>query len=143
VLGVAMLALFGVVGLWSPFLNPDFYHRWFVYPGIFATAVAPISVLILAYFFFTHLHRFDAAHHDRTPFFCALGWFVVSFGGLGYSIFPEIVPPSLNIWQAASPVPSEQFLLPGVVVLIPIILAYNIFAYYVFRGKIEPGAHYH
>jgi len=142
-LGLAMLALFGIVGLWSPFLNPDFYHRWFVYPGVFATAVAPICVLILAYFFFTHLHRADAAHHDKTPFLCALGWFVVSFGGLGYSIFPAIVPPSLNIWQAASPTPSLQFLFPGVVILIPIILAYNMFAYYIFRGKIEHGAHYH
>jgi cytochrome bd ubiquinol oxidase subunit II len=142
-LGVAMLGLFGVVGLWSPFLNPDFYHRWFVYPGIFATAVAPVSVFILAYFFFTHLRREDVAHHDKTPFFCALGWFVVSFGGLGYSIFPQIVPPSVDIWQAASPVPSEQFLLVGVLVMIPIIVCYNIFAYYIFRGKIESGAHYH
>jgi cytochrome d ubiquinol oxidase subunit II len=142
-LGLAMLAIFGIVGLWSPFLNPEFFHRWFAWPGILATAVAPISVLILAFLFFTHLKSEDLAHHDKTPFFCALGWFVVSFGGLGYSIFPQIVPPSLNIWQAASPIPSEQFLLPGVVILIPVILAYNIFAYYIFRGKIEPGAHYH
>ncbi len=142
-LGVAMLVLFGIVGLWSPFLNPNFYHRWFIYPGIWVTAVAPISVLILAFLFFTHLKREDVARHDKTPFFCALGWFIVSFGGLGYSIFPEILPPSLNIWQAASPVPSEQFLLVGLLVMIPVILGYNVFAYYVFRGKIEPGAHYH
>jgi cytochrome d ubiquinol oxidase subunit II len=142
-LGVAMLVLFGIVGIWSPYLNPIFYHRWFVYPGIWATAVAPVAVLILAYFFFTHLRKVDVARHDKTPFICALGWFVVSFGGLGYSIFPQILPPSLNIWQAASPVASEQFLLVGVVVMIPIIIAYNVFAYYVFRGKILPGARYH
>jgi cytochrome d ubiquinol oxidase subunit II len=143
ILGVAMLGLFGVVGLWSPFLNPEFYHRWFVYPGIFATAVAPAAVLILAWFFFNHLRRGHAEPSDKIPFFCALGWFAVSFGGLGYSIFPEILPPSLNIWQAASPTVSLQFLLPGVLVMIPVIIGYNIFAYYVFRGKIEPGAHYH
>jgi cytochrome d ubiquinol oxidase subunit II len=143
ILGVAMLGLFGIVGLWSPFLNPDFYHRWFVYPGIYATAVAPIAVLILAVLFFNHLKRTDVARSDKVPFFCAIGWFAVSFGGLGYSIFPQIVPPSLNIWQAASPVVSEKFLLVGLVVMIPVILAYNVFAYYVFRGKIEPGAHYH
>ncbi len=142
-LGVAMLVLFAIVALWSPFLNPEFYRRWFVYPGILATAVAPVAVLILSYFFFTHLHREDAVRHDKTPFFCALGWFFVSFAGLGYSIFPEILPPSLDIWQAAAPLASEQFLIVGVVIMIPIILAYNVFAYYVFRGKIEPGAHYH
>jgi cytochrome d ubiquinol oxidase subunit II len=143
ILGIAMLVIFGIVGLWSPLLNPAFFDRWFRSPGIIATAVAPISVLILAWIFFRHLQRGHSAAHDQVPFFCALGWFVVSFGGLGYSIFPEILPPSLNIWQAAAPATSELFLLPGVVILIPIILAYNIFAYYIFRGKIEHGAHYH
>ncbi len=142
-LGLAMLGLFGIVGLWSPFLNPDFYHRWFVYPGIYATAVAPLTVLVLAFFFFRHVSAQSHVSHDRTPFLCALGWFIVSFGGLGYSIFPQIVPPAISIWQAAAPTPSMQFLLPGVVVMIPIIVAYNIFAYLVFRGKIEHGAHLH
>jgi cytochrome d ubiquinol oxidase subunit II len=142
-LGIAMLALFGVIGLWSPLQNPEFFHRWFVYPGIYATAVAPVLVLILAIFYFTHLRKVDVARHDSTPFFCALGWFVVSFAGLGYSIFPQILPPGLDIWQAAAPVPSEEFLLPGVLILIPVILAYNLFAYYIFRGKIQHGAHYH
>ncbi len=142
-LGVAMLGIFGVVGIWSPLLNPKFFHRWFDWPGIIATAVAPAAVLVLAWLFFTHLKRDDAARHDSTAFFCAMGFFIVSFGGLGYSIFPLIVPPSLTIWQAASPPPTEQFLFVGLVVMIPIILAYNVFAYYVFRGKIEPGANYH
>jgi cytochrome d ubiquinol oxidase subunit II len=142
-LGIAMLVIFGIVGLWSPLQNPLFFHRWFNWPGIIATAVAPVSVLVLAWLFFTHLKREDVARHDKTPFFCALGFFVVSFGGLGYSIFPQILPPSMDIWQAAAPAVSLQFLLPGVVILIPVIIAYNIFAYYVFRGKIEPGAHYH
>ncbi len=142
-LGIAMLVIFGIVGLWSPLQNPAFYDRWFAWPGILATAVAPASVLVLAYFFFKHLNSTDHAAHDKTPFFCALGFFAISFGGLGYSIFPQIVPPSLNIWQAAAPAVSLQFLLPGIVILIPVILAYNIFAYYIFRGKIEPGAHYH
>jgi cytochrome d ubiquinol oxidase subunit II len=142
-LGIAMLCLFGIVGIWSPFLNPEFYHRWFIYPGIFATAAAPIAVLTLAWFFFVHLRPSHATASDKIPFLCALGWFMVSFAGLGYSIFPNILPPSLNIWQAASPPASELFLLPGVLVMIPIIIGYNAFAYYVFRGKIEPGAHYH
>ena len=142
-LGIVMLGIFGIVGLWSPFLNAAFFHRWFDWPGVIATAVAPVAVLILAWLFFRHLRRTDAARHDGMPFFCALGFFAVSFGGLGYSIFPLIVPPSLNIWQAASPPASQQFLLVGLVVLMPIILAYNVFAYYIFRGKIEPGAHYH
>jgi cytochrome d ubiquinol oxidase subunit II len=142
-LAVAMLVIFGVVGLWSPLQNPTFFHRWFNWPGILATAVAPVCVMILGFLFFTHLRKQDVARHDKTPFLCGLGFFVISFGGLGFSIFPQIVPPGIDIWQAAAPTASLQFLFPGVVILIPVILAYNIFAYYVFRGKIEPGAHYH
>jgi len=143
VLGIAMLALFGIVGIWSPMLDPAVLHRWFASPGILATAIAPVIVIILAYFFFIHLKRADVARHDKTPFLCALGWFVVSFAGLGYSMFLQILPPSIDIWQAAAPAASQEFLIFGVVVIIPIIIAYNVFAYYVFRGKIEPGAHYH
>jgi cytochrome d ubiquinol oxidase subunit II len=143
ILGIAMLVIFGIVGIWSPLLNPVFFHRWFDWPGIIATAVAPVSVLVLAVLFFKHLGGTATGRHDKTPFLCGLGFFAISFGGLGYSIFPLIIPPSVNIWQAAAPTVSLQFLLPGVVIMVPIIIAYNIFAYYIFRGKIEPGAHYH
>jgi cytochrome d ubiquinol oxidase subunit II len=143
ILGAAMLVVFGVVGLWSPLQNHAFFVRWFNWPGIIATAVAPVAVLILSGLFFTHLNRTGSPRHDKTPFLCALGFFLVSFGGLAYSIFPLIVPPSIDIWQAASPTESLRFLIVGVLVMIPIIIAYNLFAYYVFRGKVEPDAHYH
>jgi cytochrome d ubiquinol oxidase subunit II len=142
-LAIAMLVIFAVIGIWSPLSNAAYFHRWFDWPWIFPTTVAPVAVLILAYFFFTHLRDEHLAHHDKTPFLCGLGFFVVSFGGLGYSIFPMIIPPSINIWQAAAPSVSLEFLFPGILVLIPVIIAYNVFAYYIFRGKIEPGAHYH
>jgi cytochrome d ubiquinol oxidase subunit II len=142
-LGVVMLVIFGIVGVWSPLQNHAFFLRWFAWPGVVATAVAPASVLILGWLFFAHLKRDDSPRHDKIPFLCALGFFVVSFGGLGYSIFPQIIPPSVSIWQAAAPTASLQFLIIGVLVMIPIVISYNLFAYYVFRGKVEPGAHYH
>jgi cytochrome d ubiquinol oxidase subunit II len=80
---------------------------------------------------------------DLSPFLCALGWFVLCFAGLGISIFPAIVPPSITIWDAAAPPESQAFLLVGAVVLIPMILAYTGYAYWVFRGKVRAGAHYH
>jgi cytochrome d ubiquinol oxidase subunit II len=143
-LGVLMIAVIGVVSLWSPLLHPVFFHRWFALPGLFVTAIAPVAVLTLAIIFFRRLtlNEFDI-HHDSTPFFCGLGFFLVCFLGLGYSMFPLIVPPSITIWDAASPPESQYFLLVGTVVLIPLILAYNLFAYWIFRGKVEPGAHYH
>ena len=54
-----------------------------------------------------------------------------------------IAPPSITIWDAAAPPASQAFLLVGAVVLIPVILAYTGYAYWVFRGKVRPGMHYH
>jgi cytochrome d ubiquinol oxidase subunit II len=142
-LGVAMIALIGVVSFWSPFLDASFFHRWFAWPGVLATALAPLSVAVLAFFYFGHLRGKQVRRHDEVPFAAGLGLFVVCYLGLGYSIFPLIVPPTLTIWSAAAPASSQSFLLAGTVILIPVILAYNLFAYWVFRGKVEPDAHYH
>ncbi|EQD48312.1 Cytochrome bd ubiquinol oxidase, subunit II, partial [mine drainage metagenome] len=68
---------------------------------------------------------------------------VLCYLGLGISLFPYIVPPDLTLWQAAAPPASQGFLLVGAVVLVPIILAYTAYAYWVFRGKVRPGMHYH
>ena len=69
--------------------------------------------------------------------------FAVTFGGLGISIWPYIVPESVTIWQAASPEKSQNFMLVGVAILIPVILAYTAYAYWIFRGKVDVDAGYH
>jgi cytochrome bd ubiquinol oxidase subunit II len=74
---------------------------------------------------------------------CAELWFVLCFIGLGISLYPLIVPPDITIYSAAAPVASQLFLLAGTVILIPLILAYNIYAYWIFRGKVQHDAHYH
>jgi len=138
-LSVVVLVFIGVVSLWTPFLNPVFWRRWFDYPGILLTAPVPVLVLLLTWgFWHGILHR-----HHATPFLCATGWFVLCFAGLGISIWPMIVPPSLTIWQAAAPPASQMFLLVGAVVLIPTILTYTGYSYWVFRGKVDTGTSYH
>jgi cytochrome d ubiquinol oxidase subunit II len=82
-------------------------------------------------------------HHDYWPFFFALGLFVLGFSGLGFSMFPYIVPVEITIWEAAAPRNSQIFMLVGASVLVPVILAYTAFSYWVFRGKIIPGEGYH
>jgi len=73
----------------------------------------------------------------------SLGFFVVSFIGIGISFYPMMVPPSLSIWQAAAPDESLGFTLVGALILLPIILAYTAYAYWVFRGKMDPAEGYH
>ncbi|CAH2599130.1 putative Cytochrome bd2, subunit II [Rhodovastum atsumiense] len=138
-LGATTLALIGVVSLWTPMLNPAFMQRWFGWPGILLTSPVPLLVLLLAWGF----RRGLARRHEVTPFLCALGWFVLCYAGLGISLFPLIVPPSITIWDAAAPPESQAFLLVGAAVLVPMILCYTGYAYWVFRGKVTPGTHYH
>jgi cytochrome d ubiquinol oxidase subunit II len=69
--------------------------------------------------------------------------FVLSYAGLGVSFYPNLVPPALSIAEAAAPESSLLFLLVGAVVLIPMILAYTAYSYWVFRGKVRAGDGYH
>ena len=87
-------------------------------------------------------HGLRRGHHV-TPLLCAEAWFVLCYIGLGISFWPLIVPPSITIWQAAAPFESQLFLLVGAGVMFPIILAYTGYAYWIFRGKVKPGANYH
>ena len=101
--------------------------------------IVPILMIGLTFGFFRGLND----QNDMSPFLCALGFFVVSFVGIGISFYPMMVPPSLTIWEAAAPDSSLAFALVGAVVLIPVILAYTGYAYWVFRGKMDPSEGYH
>jgi len=68
---------------------------------------------------------------------------MTTHAGLGVSFYPNLVPPSLPIAEAAAPDSSLRFLLVGTAVLIPMILAYTAYSYWVFRGKVRPGDGYH
>jgi len=65
------------------------------------------------------------------------------FVGIGISFYPHIVPPGLTIAEAAAPDESLLFALVGTVVLVPMILAYTAYSYWVFRGKVDPEEGYH
>jgi len=138
-LGAATLALIVAVSIWTPLLNPVFATRWFGWPGIALTSPVPILVALLSVGFWRGLSR----RHHATPFLCALGVFVLCFVGLGISVYPHIVPPDITIWDAAAPPASQAFLLVGAVVLVPVILLYTGYAYWIFRGKVRHGEGYH
>jgi cytochrome d ubiquinol oxidase subunit II len=139
VLLVLMLACIAAVSVWTPLLEPTFYARWFGWPGIALTSPVPLLVAAAAVVFWRGL----TPRHHITPFLCTQALFALCFAGLGISIFPLMVPPSITIWDAAAPRSSQLFLLVGASVLIPVILCYTGFAYYVFRGKVKAGVHYH
>src|SRR5690606_5952709 len=137
--GVGTIVLIGIVSLWSPFIDQVYFERWFGWPTAFFSAFVPTLIALCALALW---HGLTTDKHLQ-PFLAALGLFVLSFAGLGISFYPYIVPGSLTIHEAAAPESSLIFLLVGAAVLIPIILAYTGYAYWVFRGKIDPEEGYH
>jgi len=135
----AMLAAIGTVSIATPFLHIQYAQRWFTWPNVVLTAPVPIAVAAVAVLLLGAL----ANKQDSQPFYLTLGLFALSYAGLGISMYPYIVPQSITIWQAASPENSQLFMLVGVAVLIPLILGYTAWAYWVFRGKVRAGSGYH
>ncbi len=138
-LGIATLGFIGVVSLLTPLQDSVYFERWFNFPGSLYTIFVPALVALAAFMLFSGLK----SKKDATPFLSSLALFVLSFIGLGISFYPHMVPPSLTIWQAAAPESSLWFTLVGTIVLIPLILGYTAYAYWVFRGKTDPDAGYH
>ena len=138
-LALALLAAIAVISSWTPFLNPVFLRRWFSFPAIFYVAPVPLLTFIAADRLWFGLKN----RQEFIPFGATLAIFVLCYVGLGISLYPHIVPPSITIWDAAAPDKSLAFLLVGASVLIPVILAYTAYAYWVFRGKTTAGGGYH
>lgn len=138
-LSLGLLALIGIVSLWTPFINEMYFERWFGWPTAFFSSFVPLLLAVCAFALWHGLT------HDKhlQPFLAALGLFILSFVGLGISFYPYMIPGVLTIKDAAAPVSSLEFLLVGTVVLVPMILAYTAYAYWVFRGKIDPKEGYH
>ena len=137
--GLATLALIGAVSLWTPFLNEAYMNKWLTFPRMIFTAPVPLLVLTCAFL----LYRGIEDRRELQPFLASLGLFILCFIGIGISFYPFIVPDALTIWQAAAPNNSLKFLLVGTSVLVPLILAYTGWSYWVFRGKVSTEGGYH
>lgn len=132
-LGAALLLAIGAVSLATLTLEAQYYRRWLAFPGVLATAQVPLATLVITVLFYRSL----AARRHAQPFFWALAIFGLCLIGLGISIWPDVIPARVSIWQAAAPESSQAFMLAGAAVIVPVILAYTAWSYWVFRGKVD------
>jgi cytochrome bd ubiquinol oxidase subunit II len=137
---LVVVAFMGLVSAWLPFLDSRIMARWFESGNFWWLAPVPLLALANAFLLWRAVMRHG---RDATPFVLTLCFFALGFAGLVLGIWPNIVPPSLSIWDAASPPSSQGFVLAGLVVLLPAILGYTAWSYRVFSGKIAADAGYH
>ncbi|TRO38262.1 cytochrome d ubiquinol oxidase subunit II [Pseudomonas putida] len=138
-LALALLAVISIVSLWTPLTHPAIALRWFTLPNLFWFLPVPVLVLVTLAGLFKSIGR----HDHYIPFLLTLLLIFLGYSGLGISLWPNIVPPAISIWDAASPPQSQGFILVGALLIIPFILGYTFWSYYVFRGKVRAEDGYH
>src|SRR5262249_24800271 len=139
ILLLAVLAFMAAVSLWTPLAFDRIATRWFSTPNIYYLRPVPVVTALTAFAAWRWLER----GREVAPFLAAIVLFLLGYLGLVISVFPYLVPPSLTIWQTAATPASQSFMLVGTLVLLPIILGYVAFVYWVFRGKVREGEGYH
>ena len=136
---VVVLGFMAAVSLWTPLAVPRIAERWFSLPNFLYLWPVPLVTALTAF----AAWRWLESGRDIPPFLASIAMFLLGYLGLVISCFPYLVPPSLTIWQTAASPSSQMFMLVGTVALLPVILGYIVFVYWLFRGKVREGEGYH
>lgn len=137
---LVVLAAMLIVSLWTPLQFERIFERWFSWPNVLLLSPIPLLTALAAWLAWKGIH--DERDHS-TAFLASVSLFLLGLAGLAISNMPYLVPPTLTIWQTAAHPSSQLFMLVGTLVLLPMILAYTVFVYYTFRGKVRHGEGYH
>jgi cytochrome d ubiquinol oxidase subunit II len=121
-----------IVSIAMPFVDPRIADLWFSTPNIFYLMPVPL-LTTLAFIMLWRDIRNDK--REIRPFLLSLSLFLLGYIGFGISLYPWIVPFEFTLWQAAAVSTSQSITLIGTVIMLPIILGYTAYCYYIFRGK--------
>jgi cytochrome d ubiquinol oxidase subunit II len=135
-----LLGVIAIISMWTPLAHPAIAERWFSLPNIFW--FAPVPLLVVGAMWWLWRTLADETSHAM-PFVLTLILIFLGYSGLGISLWPNVIPPSTSIWDAAGPPQSLGFALVGALLIIPLILMYTAWGYWVFRGKVRHGEGYH
>lgn len=136
---VLLLAVVGaliMVSVLMVFANEQVYLRWFSDERFFWLAPLPIISAVLAWKLYQNLDNIQSLQRPQQPFWLAVGLFITGFTGLVISLYPYLIPFQLTLWQAQSAPSSLWFVLPGVLIFLPLVLGYTLWGYKLFSGKV-------
>jgi cytochrome d ubiquinol oxidase subunit II len=136
---IGVIIAIGAVSLWTPFVHDDIARRWFSWPNLLILSPVPIITALLTWVEWRALNN----DSEILPFAGAICLFVLAYIGIAISLWPNIVPHRFSLWEAASSESTQAFLLVGTLFLLPVILMYTGWSYWVFRGKVRADIGYH
>jgi cytochrome d ubiquinol oxidase subunit II len=134
----------GLISLATPYFSASIMQKWFVLPNMIW--LSPLPLLTLVCFFLIHrsLNHLDTGklHLQWHPFVLTIVVFLLAFLGIAYSLFPYLIIDQMTIWQAAAATESLWFIFWGAVIVLPTIILYTIYSYWIFWGKAQPLTYY-
>lgn len=136
---IAVVLAILIVSIWTPFLHPDFKMRWFSWPNILYLSPVPLITFAIMSFTWRSLNN----NSEISPFLGGIGLFFMSYVGIAISLYPMIIAHTFTLWQTASSQDTQGFIIIGTLFLLPIILMYTAWSYWVFRGKVRADIGYH
>jgi cytochrome bd ubiquinol oxidase subunit II len=136
---IGVLVSIGAVSIWTPMMNAEIASRWFSWPNILLLSPVPIVTACIAFGVWKEL----SSTSQIGVFLGAIGLFAMSYLGIVISLWPMIVPYHYSLWEAASSERTQAFLLIGTLFLLPVIMFYTGWSYWVFRGKVRNDIGYH
>ncbi|KTD22823.1 cytochrome D ubiquinol oxidase subunit II, cyanide insensitive [Legionella lansingensis] len=125
------------VSIWTPLHSEEVFQRWYSFPNVLLLSPLPLItalVIVLTW-------RSFASSNEVKPFLYSIVIFLCSYTGIAISVYPYLIPHRVDIWEGAAPNSTLLFILVGVVIMLPLLLAYTAYTYYVFRGKSHEGYH--
>ncbi|CDZ77299.1 Cytochrome d ubiquinol oxidase subunit 2 [Legionella massiliensis] len=125
------------VSIWTPLHSDEIFHRWYSVPNVFLLSPLPVLSAVALYQVWKNLDSTS----EYKPFIYSIVVFFCAYIGIAISVYPYLIPHQVTVWEAAAPDSTLKFILIGVVIMLPILLAYTLYAYYLFRGK--STGHYH
>ncbi|MBZ9612439.1 cytochrome d ubiquinol oxidase subunit II [Rheinheimera maricola] len=135
-----------LVSLFTLLTQPEIRVRWFAGGYSLLLMLLPLAAGLTARLLFRDLGRVQRqfaadtdinSRHESRPFWLAATLFLLAFAGLVVGLFPYLLPRQLSFYAAAAPNSSLTFMLPGILIFVPLILAYTLWGYHIFRGKVE------
>ena len=134
-----------IISIITPLTSDRIFDKWFSLPNIFYLTPMPIVACLLSYFLYCLLKKMPL-HQDKysyLPMLLTISIFIVCFLGIAYSFYPFIVPEKILIQDTEISHKSLLIIFIGTIIILPFIIAYTIFSYWIFRGKITDKLKYY
>ena len=134
----------GLISLATPYFSASIMQKWFVFPNIIWLSPLPLLTLLCFFLIYRSLNHLDTGklHLQWHPFVLTIVIFLLAFLGIAYSLFPYLIIDQMTIWQAAAATESLWFIFWGAVIVLPTIILYTIYSYWIFWGKAQPLTYY-